>query len=252
MSCVVGGAQVGRVPLAGERGHRCVARQHAAPQAVDATGVEQLGHVGGVGQLGGPERTHSAGGFDQPVRPVRIIGVGGQVEVLREGGGGQDQVALGVGRHGPEPVSPCLDGGGFHPVRHRRGEVLGAEESLGESQQAVAELAAVEGVPPSGGDRLQRPRRPGPSHALTGAQVGRNVGVPGHAGHVASRCGQVGRGGEPVGGEGVRRAEHLGKVHHPAPRMQGQPAVHAARDGDGSRVALAGHAAVTLGPEALG
>ena len=99
------------------------------------------------------------------VGPGRVVGIGGQVEPRRDPGAGQGQVALRVGRHGPDAVAEAVGPERGAPSRPGScSRSLGANSPRSEAQQALAELAQVEAGPAPLGDLGEGPGHARPAH----------------------------------------------------------------------------------------
>ena len=191
--------------------------------------------------------------LDQQVGPLRVGGVGREVEPLHDGRRREREIALRVRRNGPHPVAPRVDAERLDPFGARRGQVVGHVLAATEREEARAELAAVEPVPPAVGDRRQRPRHPGAADhgaGLNGRRRSVVVGA-GQVEHLARGPGVDRRGGKAVGRVVPCGFEHLGHRQPPEALVQGEPSVDAAGNGHAADVASHRHGGEAVGSHAL-
>lgn len=142
---------------------------------------------------------------------------------------------------------------GRHPVCPGLGEVLGGELALAQFEEAVAELAPVEGVSAGASDGLERPGDAGAAkaHAGGGGSGGDKViGILQLAEKFARTREERGR-REAVSGVGDRRGEDVSDGKPAEPVMEREPAVDAAGDRHRADVAPEGHRGVALRSESV-
>jgi hypothetical protein len=166
----IGGAQVHRpaVRNPGDERRATVAVDHG-PAAGDLVLREQRADVGVLVEHrrpvapGGPRR------LDEEVHPAAVGRVVGQRQALGDQCAEQDEVALAVGRDGPQVVAPGTGAERLDPVGQRPGEVVGGVLAGPEVEQAVAERAFVEAGASVLDDGGEGQGHAGATHAVAGA-----------------------------------------------------------------------------------
>ena len=175
-----------------------------------------------------------------------MAGVGGGLQPLEYGKGGQGQVALAVGRGRPSGMSEQIDGQRRRPVGLGPGQVLARYDAARHLGHGGPDPVQVEGVA-SGDDRLQGLGEVGPADPFPdrrGMPVReerrrRRLGAePGSVEGPGRR--ELDRGREPFPGQPDRRRQHFGERQAAEAVGQGVPAVHAARNRDRIR-SVEGH-----------
>ena len=240
------GAEAGRVGL-GERDRRAVPVDHVQVDGAAAGGVrgqpggvlrvdrrppgaEPLGReepraVGVLVEHGGAVPTGLLRRLDQQMGPAGVVGVGREVEPSGDPRAGKREVALRIGRHRPDVVSPGRGAEGLDPVGAGRRQVVGGVLAAAEREQLATELALVEARASLGRDGGQ-----GPGHTRSADDVAlvelavRRV-VVGAGDELAHRGREQRRRREPLGCMRLRRREQPGEGQPPEPLVQGRPPV---------------------------
>ncbi len=233
-------------------------------QRPKSLGGQELLAVRSVMELFDPVVTGQARRLHEEVGPLARSRLGEPVEVQAAAGAGtghqlgdprgrQREVALRVGRDGPQLVTPHGDPQGVDPIGTGPGQVVGRVLATSRLEQSFAELASVERLPPTFGHRSELTGDPGSQDAVTDGGPDRGQLVA--AGYVADaieREGQHRRGREPALGQADGGGEHVREGQATVAFVERAPAVDAAGHRRAADIALERHLGVALGAEPIG